>query len=207
LINEIKRKNLENALKLKLLGSDINAQNSLGDSAALVASKMLDVATVKALIAAGTEKNAQNLQGETVLFAFAKVGDFASVLELTDAGVDPKIANIAGVTVLDMENTTGETLLLTAAKTSTVENVLRLARIGANINKKDIAGETAIYSIIRSKSVEGLKAMINAGAHVQTESRTRVTPMDLVKSIGFKDAKKIIRNARKDDKRIDVAQE
>lgn len=207
LMNEIKRKNLDNALKLQALGSDINAKNSLGDTAAMIASKMLDLSTVKALIAAGADKNARNLEGETVLFSFARVGDFASVLALTDAGVDPIITNASGESVLEMKVGNGDTLLLLAAKTSTVEDVLRMARIGANINVKDILGETAIYSVIRTQSVEGLKAMIKAGARVQTENRVRITPMDLVKQMGLKEAKKIIRSARKDEKRIDVAQE
>ena len=207
LLSEIKKKNLDNALRLHALGTDINAQNSLGDTATLVASKYLDLSTVKTLFAAGADKNARDLQGETVLFSFAKMGDFTSVLSLTDAGVDAKIADVNGVSVLDIILANGDTLLLTAAKKSTVEDVLRLVRLGANINAKDASGETAIYTVLRSKSVEGLKAMINAGARVDIENKARISPMELVKKIGFKDAKKIIRGARKAEKRINVAQE
>ena len=199
--------NVETLDKLVAGKASLEAKNAKGNTSSLVAAQALNLSGVKLLINAGADKHAVNLEGETVLYSFARAGDILSVLELTDAGVNPNVTNRFGVSALDMKDKNGDTLLLAAAKTSTVENVLRLARVGANINAKDMAGETAIYAVIKSKSIEGLKALIKAGARVMTESRVQVTPMELAKSIGFKEARAIIRAAEKDEKRIDVAQE
>lgn len=92
----------ESALKVLYEGGakleDLN--NSL-ETPLLVAARLLNLESVKSLIALGANKNARNAKGETILFAFARDQNSAAVEELKALGVDESVRSLAGLTYLE----------------------------------------------------------------------------------------------------------
>lgn len=180
------------ALENLILGkADLNGRNKAGKSPSLVAAFSQNLQGIKILFESGADKNATDNDGETVIFSFARQSNFNAALELVQLGVDISLPNKLTQTALEIKDIKGDTLLLQAAKKSDIESVLKLSKLGADINARDFKGETAIFSVIRSGSVESLQIMIASGAKLNVKSKSRVTPMKLIKKNNKEVLKKI----------------
>lgn len=168
-------------------GIDINAQDSRGQTALMIATHNNDVATAKVLIDAGADVNLQDdIQDSPFLYAGAE--GYLDILKLTiDAGADPKITNRYGGTAL-----------IPASEHGYVEVVEELlTRTDIDVNHVNNLGWTALMEAVilndgGEKQQQTIQLLIDHGADVNIADRDNVTPLQHARNKGFKEIEKIL---------------
>ncbi len=128
----------------------------------LSAVRAVDVAGVRALLAAAVDVNARQPDGATALH-WAMHREHVEIADLLiRAGAD-----------VDAENDLGVTPLLMASARGHGSLVERLLAAGADPNGALASGETALMASARAGSLEAVNALLDAGARVNATESTR----------------------------------
>ncbi len=119
-----------------------------------------DIATVQSLLKSGAKADAANRYGVTPL-----------VLAVEGGNVPVMQALIAGGADVNHALPEGETILMTAARTGNVAVLQALLKRDAQVGARDgFYGETAIHWATAENHADAVKALLDAGADVNTLS-------------------------------------
>ena len=140
--------------------ADLNAKGSYGYTPLMVAALTGNIEGVKLLVEAGAGVDKSQKDGQTPLWLAALNGHSDIVSFLAKKG--------ANLNVVD-ENEK-QTPLMLAADFGYLDTVKALLKAGADVNFVSPYGQTALsYALIgRSRSLEVLKKIVNAGADIHT---------------------------------------
>jgi ankyrin repeat protein len=149
-------------------GTDINAKDSLNQTALCIAVKEGHYRLMKFLLKKGADINCQNYFGETPLMIAIQSKNEKFIQYLLKKGADVNIQDIKGWTALmltnqlpvlklllsgeaslDLTTNRGETALYIAAEENQLQKVKLLTEAGASINIKTKEGNTAIMIAIK----------------------------------------------------------
>ncbi|WP_231575100.1 ankyrin repeat domain-containing protein [Bacillus sp. B-jedd] len=168
-------------------GADLNAQDSEGRTAVMIATYNNDVEAAKLLIEAGADVNIRdNMKNNPFLYAGAE--GYIDILKLTIvAGADPHITNrYGGVAIIP------------ASEHGYVDVVkLLLTETDINVNHINNLGWTALIEAIilnngGKKQQETIKLLIEHGADVNIPDGDGVTPLEHARIKGFKEIEDIL---------------
>jgi ankyrin repeat protein len=171
-------------------GAPINAQDSKGRTATMIATYNNDAKTVKVLVDAGADVNIRDdMKNNPFLYAGAE--GYFEILKLTiDAGADPTITNRYGGTALipasehGYVNVVKELLTRTTIKVDHVNNLGWTALLEAII-LNDGGG-------VQQQTVQ---LLIDHGADVNIPDKDKVTPLQHAQKKGFKEIEQILLKA------------
>ncbi|MBU8878171.1 ankyrin repeat domain-containing protein [Bacillus sp. FJAT-29790] len=171
-------------------GANINAQDSKGRTAAMVATYNNDVETSKVLIKAGADVDIQDdMKNNPFLYAGAE--GYIDILKLTiEAGADPAITNRYGGTAL-----------IPASEHGYVDVIKELlTHTDIDVNHVNNLGWTALIEAIilndgDEKQQQTVQLLIEHGADVNIPDNNKVTPLQHAHVKGFKEIEKIFLKA------------
>lgn len=150
-------------------GADIEQRHILGDMTPLmIAARMGNLETARALIERGADVNATAQDGVTPLIAAAD-GDM----------VPPEMLRLlvgAGARV-DARLTDGTTALMTAALTRSADRARTLLELGAPPDSRNFAGDTALSVACARGDVSTAIVLLDAGADLAAANSKGVTPL------------------------------
>jgi uncharacterized protein len=167
-------------------GAGLDARDSSGRTALLLATHANRVAAARVLIEAGADVNAKdNLQDSPYLYAGAE--GRLEILKLTLAH---------GADLLSV-NRYGGTALIPAAHHGHVETVRELLKTAINIDHVNNLGWTALLEAIilgdgGAKHTEIVTLLVRAGANVNIADRERVTPLAHARKRGYGEMVRIL---------------
>lgn len=172
--------------QLLAAGAKIDARDTEGRTALLVATQHNDVATATVLIDAGADVNAKdNIKDSPYLYAGAR--GHLEILKLTLAhGAD-----------LKSTNRYGGTALIPASERGHVETVRTLIRAGVEVDHVNNLGWTALLeAIILSDGGERhqqiVQALVDAKADVNLADGEGVSPLQNARSRGYAEIERIL---------------
>ncbi|MEH7390308.1 ankyrin repeat domain-containing protein [Bacillus sp. JJ1474] len=171
-------------------GANINAQDSKGRTATMIATYNNDVETAKVLIKAGADVNIQDdMKNNPFLYAGAE--GYIDILKLTiEAGADPAITNRYGGTAL-----------IPASEHGFVDVIKELlTHTDIDVNHVNNLGWTALLEAIilndgDEKQQQTVQLLIENGADVNIPDNNKVTPLQHAREKGFKEIEKILLKA------------
>lgn len=178
--------------------ANVNAQDSDGNTALMLASGNGHTEVVRALLAAKADVNAKSPDdSSTALYMAATNGHTAAVQALLGAEAD-----------VDAKTTgTGATALIQAAgfgRTAVVQALLA-AEAEVNAKKKfNIQGFTALMYAAFLGHVEVVQLLLDAKADVSAKDQTGRTALLLAKQNGHEEAARLLENPGPTDKRIEA---
>lgn len=171
-------------------GANINAQNSNGQTATMIATYHNDVKTAKVLIEAGADVNIRD-QMKNNPFLYAGAEGLIDILKLTiKAGADPTITNRYGGTALIPASEHGYVAV--------VNELLNNTKI--DVNHINNLGWTALLEAIflndgNEKQQQTIQLLIDNGADVNLTDRENVSPLQHARERGFKEIEEILLKA------------
>ncbi|WP_169787519.1 ankyrin repeat domain-containing protein [Peribacillus butanolivorans] len=187
LIQAAERKETETIRRLIEEGADINAQDSEGRTATMIATYNNNVETAKILITAGADVNIQDdMKNNPFLYAGAE--GYLEILKLTiNAGTDPTITNRYGGTALIPASEHGYVNVIKELLTNT----------DIDINHVNNLGWTALLEAIilsngDEKQQQTVQLLIDHGADVNIADHNNVTPLQHAREKGFKEIEQIL---------------
>ena len=166
---------------------DINAQDSIGRTAVMIATYNEDVETVKVLLDAGADVNIQDdMKNSPFLYAGAE--GYLEILRLTiDAGANPAITNRYGGTAL-----------IPASEHGYVEVVEELlTRTPIDVNHINNLNWTALMEAVilnngNKKQQETIRLLIKHGADVNIPDKNNITPLQHARIKGFNEIAELL---------------
>ena len=192
LIAATKRKDLNKVKELIKSGVNLNAKDTFGGTALIIASNIGHTEIVKLLIKSGSDVNIASNDGRTALMKASLKGNTDIVKLLLENGADS-----------DIQNNGGSTALIYACKIGNTDIIKLLLKNGANPDIQDKLGRTALieaswpHANQRNNSPGIIKLLIDAGADLDIQERHGVTAlmealmrghMDIVKLLIESDA-------------------
>ncbi|MFS0764295.1 ankyrin repeat domain-containing protein [Peribacillus phoenicis] len=190
LIQAVERKETERIRSLIEQGADINAQDSEGRTATMIATYNNDVETAKILIEAGADVNIQDdMKNSPFLYAGAE--GYIEILKVAiEAGADPTITNRYGGTAL-----------IPASEHGYVEVIKELlTKTDIEVNHVNDLGWTALLEAIilndgDGKQQQTVQLLIDYGADVNIPDNSSMTPLQHAREKGFKEIEQILLTA------------
>lgn len=151
--------------------SDVNTQNSKGETSVMVAASQGEVKTLKSLIAKKANLNLKDKSGNTALF-------FAISNENTEAA---KLLIEAGAE-LGSFNENGDSALMTAVSFNNTELIkLILKKRPQLLNLESPEKQTPLMKAAEVGSVETVQILVNAGADLKARDKLDRTAYDIAK--------------------------
>src|SRR5215469_16568496 len=149
--------------------SDVNHQDSLGETELMHVARAGDATRVNALIAAGADVNLTSKTGFTALLGAAVGGNVEVAQALIQAG-----ANLNAT-----ETHTGRTPLIYAILWRRTQVAAALIQAGADLNIAVPTGETALISAALSGQSEVVQPLIAAGANLNQTDKNGASALTL----------------------------
>ncbi|PGS53381.1 ankyrin repeat domain-containing protein [Bacillus sp. AFS041924] len=180
----------DTVIKLIEDGVNLNAQDSTGRTALMIATYNNDVKTAKVLIDAGADVNIQDHMKNSP-FLYAGAEGFIDILKLTiKAGADPSITNRYGGTALIPASEHGYV--------NVVKELLTYTDI--DVNHVNNLGWTALLEAIvlnngNQIQQQTVQILIDHGADVNLTDNENVTPLQHAREKGFKEIEAILLKA------------
>jgi ankyrin repeat protein len=163
LLEAVRARNGQEAVRLIAAGADVNAADSLGTTPLMWAARSGDAALVARLIEAGASAGAQNVFGVTPMSEAALIGSEPVIRELLAAGVSP-----------DSPNPEGETALMLVARTGQIGAAEALLEAGADVNARERwAGQNALMWACAQLQPQMVELLLAHGAEVNARSAIR----------------------------------
>jgi ankyrin repeat protein len=180
----------DTVLRLIKEGVNINAQDSNGQTATMIATYNNDVTTAKVLIEAGADVNIQDdIKNNPFLYAGAE--GYLDILKLTiKAGANPMITNRYGGTALIPASEHGYVDVIKELLTNT----------DTDVNHVNNLGWTALLEAIILNDGDEIQQqtvqlLIDYGADVNIPDKNNVTPLQHAREKGFKEIEQILLKA------------
>ncbi|USK36194.1 ankyrin repeat domain-containing protein [Bacillus sp. F19] len=190
LFQSAKRGETDTVIRLIKEGVNINAQDSNGQTATMIATYNNDVKTAKVLIEAGADVNIRD-EMKNNPFLYAGAEGYIDILKLTiKAGADPTITNRYGGTALIPASEHGYVNVIKELLTNT----------DTDVNHVNNLGWTALLEAIilndgDEKQQQTVQLLIDYGADVNIPDKNNVTPLQHAREKGFKEIEKILLKA------------
>jgi ankyrin repeat protein len=163
LLDAVRARNDQEAVRLIGAGADVNAADSLGTTPLMWAARYGDAALVERLIKAGANAAAENVLGVTPMSEAALIGSEPVISALLKAGIDP-----------NSPNPEGETALMLVVRTGQLDAAEALIDAGADVNAKERwAGQTALMWAGAQLQPATVKLLLAHGAEVNARSAVR----------------------------------
>lgn len=141
-------------------GADVNASDSVGDTALMRAAQRGHTEMVQMLLAAGANPNAQDMRGWTALMGACvskNTHDTTIARSLIEAGTD-----------LELKNQHGFTALSYAAQSNKLDHVEVLLGAGAEVNSRDMLGRNVLHRAAMCKASPAMVSrLLAAGAEAK----------------------------------------
>lgn len=161
---------IEKVILLIQNGEDIDAVNSLGESALLKAAWNGDFALAETLIELGANMVLAADDGRTPLFAAAVSGNLQLVELILKQGADANTSTV-----------NGKTPLMVSAWSDYPEMARLLLRYGADPDKIDNNGRNAIFYALWDRNVEVVKTLLDSGADLALVDKQGHSTMDIAR--------------------------
>ena len=190
MLQATEQKETDTVKELIKKGANINAQDSKGRTAVMIATYNNDVETAKVLIDAGADVNIQDhIKNNPFLYAGAE--GHIEILKLTiEAGADPAITNRYGGTAL-----------IPASEHGYIDVIRELlTKTDIDINHVNNLGWTALMEAIilndgDKTQQQTVQLLIDHGADVNIPDNDKVTPLQHAREKGFKEIEEILLQA------------
>ncbi|CAK0848574.1 unnamed protein product [Prorocentrum cordatum] len=148
------------------LGADLNARDTEGQTALLLAAEHCKVDVIRVLAELGADLEARDREGRTALHRTGRLfaagcGRVQVIRALAEVGAD-----------LEGENQYGQTALLQAAAYGSVEHVRVLAELGADLEAKGRDGRTALVVAMAHGDEETVSVLAELGADLEVKDRS-----------------------------------
>jgi ankyrin repeat protein len=150
-------------------GLDINATDSSGRTALILAAQNGRAQTVSLLIAHHANLNHQDSLHHSALMKAARYGHADIVKQLIGAG-----ANLA------LTTETGNTALMLASEAGTTASVNELLHVESAVDAKNNVGDTALILAARKGHQDAVAALLKAGANPRLKNNRRQEALDVV---------------------------
>jgi hypothetical protein len=170
LIEAIKSNNIIKAKELIKAGSNLDLQDTNGNTAIMFASGNGNIEIAKELIKAGANLDLQNKNGWTALMFASAYGKTVIAKELIKAGAN-----------LDIQKD-GSTALMFASAYGKTVIVKELIKAGAKPDLQDNDGSTALMFAIDNGNTEIAKELIKAGANIDLKDNSGKTAVDYART-------------------------
>jgi ankyrin repeat protein len=141
--------------RLVTVGADVNATNSIGYTALIVASCRGHVQVVKELVEHGADIEAKDIQGCTPLLVASMFGHVTVVKELVEHGANIEAKDIQGDTPLHFACLNGHSVVVKA-----------LLSRGANDEAKGNFGDTLLHMASYNDHLPVVNALLSSGADI-----------------------------------------
>ncbi len=203
LLHRLARFNSDPAVVALLLarGADVQAVDSIGETALFKAALGKSPEMVGLLVERGIPIDAKNDFNETALFRAARYSDPAVVATFLDLGADPRGEEYGAYTALHsaagnknpevaallldrgaditkITNFFGETPLMTATRLGAVETAALLLDRGADPNEAGYSNRPVLHGAATSGNAEMVQLLIDRGARVGATDREGNTALD-----------------------------
>lgn len=171
-------------------GVDINAQDTQGRTAIMIATYANDVEMVKVLIAEGADVDIQdNMLNNPFLYAGAE--GYMEILKLMiAAGADPTITNRYGGVALIPASEHGYVEVVNELMTNTKTDVNHVNNLGWTALL-----EAIILNDGSEKQRQTIRLLIEHGADVNLADKDGVTPLEHAREKGYKEIEEILLEA------------
>lgn len=171
-------------------GVDINAQDTQGRTAIMIATYANDVEMVKVLIAEGADVDIQdNMLNNPFLYAGAE--GYMEILKLMiAAGADPTITNRYGGVALIPASEHGYVEVVNELMTNTKTDVNHVNNLGWTALL-----EAIILNDGSEKQQQTIRLLIEHGADVNLADKDGVTPLEHAREKGYKEIEEILLEA------------
>ncbi|OXM15693.1 ankyrin repeat domain-containing protein [Paenibacillus herberti] len=180
LLQAAERKDAATLEKLIKDGANINAQDSKGRTAAMIATYNNDIASAKVILEAGADVNIQDEMKNTP-FLYAGAEGNLEILKLTiAAGADPTITNRYNGTALIPASEHGYTGVVQELLTNTKIDVNHVNRLGWTALM-----EAIVLNNGNANQQETVRLLIQHGADVNLPDEEGVTPLKHARQRGF----------------------
>ncbi|MCR5221022.1 MAG: ankyrin repeat domain-containing protein [bacterium] len=157
LMRAAKHNNIPGIRALLKAGADVNAHNSEGETALMLAlawTADTNLPVIQALLAAGADVNAHTQDGWTALMAASMDGRENVVQALLSAGADPKA-----------QRSDGDTALMLASENNRHSGTVQaLLAAGSEVNARNDEGRTALMRAAAYNSLAVVRLLLDAGA-------------------------------------------
>ncbi len=140
-------------------GVQVDAHNSYGTTALMLASFNGHTATVEMLLTHGAQVDARNNHGDTALMLASQNGHTEIVEKLLDKGAD-----------VDMSNSGGDTALLLAALRGHTEIVGKLLDKGVAVDMSNSYGDTALMVAAENGHMAIVEMLLNRRAQIDVQN-------------------------------------
>ncbi len=180
--------------------TDIDSQNSSGDTALVRACYIGNPKIAKTLLEHGTNPNLANIQGKTALMLACDRNDFETIETLLEKNANPNLADKKGDTALmnaciysnaktvkiffefgadpNLANEKGDTALIFACKNRDFKTVETLLKHGANPNIINKEGETALTIACKYGASKVVKTLLENGANPNAQDKKGLVAMN-----------------------------
>lgn len=148
-------------------GAEVNAQDSDGTSALMIAASRGWVESVQELLKAGADVEAVDVTGRQAL-DYAQNEDIKTLLRQEEA----KLERARGQKSL----TLGQELIM-ATKKNNIHEVKALLKRGANINAQNERGETALMAAARRNFIPIVQLLLREALDIELAEKTGITPL------------------------------
>ncbi len=215
----VKNGRMEDVKKYLADGAAINAEDSKGNNALILAIINDDQEMAAFLIASGINKDHQNHEGDTALLVAIYWRRMDVVQMLLEAGANPDIRGgngyapmyhaVQDLSLLDsllkasaninIRDSDGRTPLMRAAELGKEEALNALLKAGADMTLRDLQGNNVLLRFVVSHSFwppehdRVLRILVEAGADIYDEDNKGLTVADHAAARGLKDVEKYLK--------------
>ena len=192
---------LQRACRYLGQGADINARGQGNKTALIVAAKTGHVALALFLIEAGANLNQQDRDGATALMYAAANNDVDVTRRLIDNGADITVENKDGCQALYFafkSNNPDLVELFEKPLKRLLKSIPGLApkNDGIDAQTAAVSGDTMLTWAARHGQISVIRALIEAGTHIEVRNRSGQTALEIARECGHLDIVQVLENQR-----------
>jgi Ankyrin repeats (3 copies) len=181
-------KNRQRAKEIEQLGTDINQQDTNGDTPLYRAVARNDKSMVRLLLEKEADPRIKNNDGFTPLHRAVINGDEGIVSMLLEAGSD----------IINQQDNIGYTALARGVASGNRNIVKSLLEAGVNSTPKDQYGDTPLHWAVMNGDTDMVTMLLHAGADQNSRNKAGNTPIDLAQIKGFTEILDLIQASKKE---------
>jgi ankyrin repeat protein len=193
---------IDDVKKLLVVGADINAIDSNGNTALCFAAYWGQSSVVRFLVEAGASLEMKDEQsGWTPLIAAIGMGQFDVVQFLLESGADIDNVDRDGQTALMLAATLNFSAKYPGSRLFPknffrhIEIFKYLLEFGADVNAKTDSGGTALMAATMFRNIKAVELLLQAGAEVNAKDNRGDTALSLAREAGHQEIVKLLKEA------------
>ncbi|EAX87737.1 ankyrin repeat protein, putative [Trichomonas vaginalis G3] len=151
-------------------GADVNAEDSYGNPALIIAIKSGNADIVKVLLSHGADVNSKDYHWDSALIIAIKSGNADIVKVLLSHGAD-----------VNSKDYHWDSALIIAIKSGNADIVKVLLSHGADVNSKDCHWDSALIIAIKSSNADIVKVLLSHGADINARHHSGLPALEFAK--------------------------